>query len=440
MPSMAFAAEQILLASPLPDGSARLWAAYSGGLDSIVLLHLLSRLRERGRLPAIGALHVHHGLQALADDWAAHCAAQCQRLGVGLQVLRVRIDPADPSGPEAAARRARYDALRAAMGEAEVLATAHQLDDQAETFLMRALRGSGQRGLAAMRPLQRFGPGWLWRPLLGRSRAELEAYARQHRLAWIDDPHNADPRYERSWLRQQLTPLMRQRWPAATLNLARSAALSAEADGLLGELAAIDDRACAAGGGLSCSAVLALSPARRRNLLRARIDALGLPPPPHAVLLRLDDLLLARRDAMPLLHWPGGELRRYRDLLWMMPPLPDEPGRWQAHWNGRGVLQLPPGCGEIESSDGQGRPVQVRFAAGGEGLVMHAGGPRRPLKNLFQEQAVPPWQRRRTPLIYVGDELCWVGGLPLAGGADAFLAGLRWRPAVAPATNQVGGA
>lgn len=424
---------KMLAESPLPDGAQRLWLGYSGGLDSMVLLHALSRLYNSGRVPALQALHVHHGLQAVADDWVAHCAAQCAALGVELQVLHVHIDPSDADGPEAAARRARYEALAAAMAPGDVLATAHQLDDQAETFLMRALRGSGARGLAAMRPLQRFGPGWLWRPLLGRGRGELEAYAQQHGLAWIEDPHNADPRYERSWLRREVTPLLRRRWPAATRSLARSAALSAEADDLLTELAVQDHALCAAGAGLGCAALRTLSPARQRNLLRVRIDALGLPPATHGVLLRLDDLLQSAADATPLLAWPGGELRRYRDVLWMMPRLAAEPGAWSADWDGRGVLVLPPGCGELHGCDdeqgdsGGPRRVRVGFARGGEGLVMHANGPRRPLKNLFQEHGVPPWQRRRTPLLYQQGELRWVGGLPLPGSADAFHAGLVWR-------------
>ncbi|WP_428313185.1 tRNA lysidine(34) synthetase TilS [Hydrocarboniphaga sp.] len=429
MRGMRLTAEQLLSDTPLPEAAGGVLVAYSGGLDSVVMLHLLGRLRDSGSIRSLRALHVHHGLQAVADDWVRHCAAQCERHGIDLQVLRVQIDGADPAGPEGAARRERYAALSGAMGEGEVLATAHQLDDQAETFLMRALRGSGQRGLAAMRGLQTFGPGWLWRPLLGRSRAELEAYARAHELQWIDDPHNTDPRYERSWLRQQLTPLMRRRWPAATLNLARSAALSAEADDLLAELASIDEAVCAIPGGLSCAALLRLSPARRRNLLRARVDALALPPPPHALLLRLDDLLLARQDAMPLLHWPGGELRRYRDLLAMMPALPEEPGDWQCDWDGRGLLMLPAGCGELHGEAATGRALQVRFARGGERIVMHEGGPHRSLKHLFQEHAVPPWRRRRTPLLFDGGELLWIGGLPAAGGADAAIRALKWRPA-----------
>jgi tRNA(Ile)-lysidine synthase len=427
MPAMVFDPGQILEDAPLPAGTRRLWIAYSGGLDSGVLLHALAQLRNRGLLPELAALHVHHGLQAAAEEWALHCARQCESLGIELRVLRVRIDAADAAGPEAAARRARYQALREAMASGDVLATAHHLDDQAETFLMRALRGSGPRGLAAMRPLQRFDPGWLWRPLLQRTRAELQAYTRAQPLAWIDDPHNADTRYERSWLRRQLTPLLQQRWPAAAHSFARSAALSGEGADLLAELAAIDDAACAADGGLSCAALRSLSPARRRNLLRMRVEALGLPPPPHAVLLRLDDLLAARPDATPLLAWPGGELRRYRDVLWMLPPLADEPVAWAADWNGRGILALPAGCGEIESADAQGRAVRIAFAAGGERLAMRAGGPHRSLKNLFQEHGVPPWMRRRTPLLYQDGVLRWVGGLPLAADADAFLAGLRWR-------------
>jgi tRNA(Ile)-lysidine synthase len=425
---MIFDPAQILADMPLPDAAPRVWLAYSGGLDSAVLLHAMSTLHRRGLVPEIAALHVHHGLQSVADDWVVHCTAQCERFGVALQVLQVRIDLSDPSGPEAAARRARYDALRGAMQCGDVLATAHQLDDQAETFLMRALRGSGPRGLASMRALQPFEPGSLWRPLLNRSREELERYARAHQLSWIDDPHNADPRYERSWLRQQLTPTLRQRWPSATQNLARSAALNAEADDLLDELAAIDDAICATENGLSCAALLTLSPARRRNLLRLRIDALGLAPPPHGALLRLDDVLLAKPDATPLLAWPGGELRRYRDELWMLAPLADEPVEWSTQWNGRGMLALPDGCGMLESASDETRELRVSFAQGGESLVMHAGGPHRTLKKLFQEHAIPPWRRRRTPLVYDETGLRWVGALPLPGGADAWVKALHWQP------------
>src|SRR5690606_8071854 len=162
-----------------------------GGLDSVVLLHLL-RSRPDVRAAGLRAIHVRHGLQAAAGDWAAHCRALCEALEVPLQVVEVDVERDSGAGLEAAARAARRRAFAAALGDDEILALAHHRDDQAETFLLRALRASGPDGLAAMRPWQRFGAGWLWRPLLDAPRADLLAHAQLHGLRWVEDPSNDD--------------------------------------------------------------------------------------------------------------------------------------------------------------------------------------------------------------------------------------------------------
>ena len=217
---------------PLPQPGHPLLIGFSGGLDSTVLLQLLASDPSMHRA-GLRALHVHHGLQAAADAWAEHCARQAAALGVALEVLRVDVPRDGGHGLEAAAREARYAALAAALAPGETLATAHHLDDQAETFLLRALRASGPEGLGAMRPWRRFAGGWHWRPLLALPRATLQAWAQAHALEWIEDPSNALPDPDRNFLRLQVLPMLQRRWPHAAAALARSAELSAQADALL---------------------------------------------------------------------------------------------------------------------------------------------------------------------------------------------------------------
>lgn len=422
---MSLRIESILQAMPPRAQGARLIVAYSGGIDSTALLYLFAQ----AGVAQLHAAHVHHGLQATADEWAARCADQAAALGVPFSALHVSVAADHPAGPEAAAREARYAALRGLMQPGDVLVTAHHLDDQAETVLLRLLRGSGVQGLAAMRGLETFEPGLLWRPLLQTSRAQLQEYAQAHELKWIDDPHNSDDRYARSWLRKQIMPLLQQRWPAAADSFARSAALAAEAADLLEEVAAADCAAANAGQGLSITALQRLSPARRMQALRwwlARID--GLSPVPYKTLVRIEpELIDARVDAEPLLAWPGGELRRYRDRLYAMPPLSPLPPDVALAWNGCGTLDLPAGCGRLVTENSLPQSgLLVRFAGGGERFQPAGSRHSRTLKNLFQESGVPPWQRPRTPLLLRDGLLAWVGRIGWAANQqDSF--GIRWQ-------------
>ncbi|WP_147674782.1 tRNA lysidine(34) synthetase TilS, partial [Vulcaniibacterium tengchongense] len=217
---------------PELPATGALVVGFSGGLDSTVLLHWLAAdpaLRARG----LRALHVNHALHPAADAWQRHCVAVCERLQVPLRSVRVEVQRGAGSGLEAAAREARHAAFAAELAAGEVLVLAHHRADQAETFLLRALRASGPDGLAAMRPWRRYGAGWLWRPLLGCGRDALLAHARAHGLGWIDDPGNADPAFDRNFLRARVLPLLRERWPHADAALARAAALCGEAQALL---------------------------------------------------------------------------------------------------------------------------------------------------------------------------------------------------------------
>lgn len=409
--------------APTRDAGARLHVAFSGGLDSTVLLHALAGTA----FADLVAVHVHHGLQPVADDWAAHCEAVCRSLQVPLQVHRVQVR-SEGQGLEAAARAARYAALQEGLSVGDVLVTAHHMRDQAETLLLNLLRGSGPDGLRGMRMLRDLGPGRLWRPFLHVARERLTEYAERHELRWIEDPHNEDPRFARSFLRAEILPRLARRWPGFEENLARSAALTSESATLLRELAQADIAALAGDGWLPVAALKALSDARRRNLVRVWIQSLELPVPGHEALLKLEaDVLRAAHDANPVLAWPGGEFRRHRDRLYAMGVLPPVPDDFQARWDGRSAFELPEGCGVLEPRASSLLPVTVRLARPGDRFRPHDQGRSRTLKNLFQEASVPTWVRERTPLLAVDGGPVWIGGFGWSATASVAMPEIRWR-------------
>lgn len=404
---------------------ARLTLALSGGLDSVALLYVLLALRAPHPFE-LQAVHVHHGLSPHADDWADFCDRLCAAHAVELAIHRVQIARDDPAGVEAAARRERQ--LIFAALDADFLLTAHHQDDQAETLLLQLLRGAGPKGLAAMAERQDR-PGWRaaqLRPLLSISRVELLRAAREQGLAWVDDESNRDTRYRRNALRQQVMPLLAQHFPGASRTLARAAALQADAAELLDDLARLDAREAIAGDRLDCAALARFSTVRARNLLRHFIEQHGQVMPS---LRRLDEALHqlrdAHEDAQVRVNLGQMELWRYRGGAYLVPPAPcwAEPVRWQgevAIWvpaagvsvrmertNGMGLRQAALTAGE----------VTLGVRAGGERLRLHAGGPRRSLKNLLQEHGIPPWQRARMPLMWCDGRLVWAAGI----GFDADL-------------------
>jgi tRNA(Ile)-lysidine synthase len=433
---MAFTAEALAAALDALDPGWRdapLCVAVSGGLDSTVLLHALAPL-ARAAGTTLRAAHVDHGLQAVAPAWAAACADTCRRLRVPLATTAIALAPERGESVEAAAREARYAALAAGLGDGERLLTAHHADDQLETVLIQLLRGSGLAGLAAMPACARLGRGRHLRPLLGFDRADLEAYARAHGLAVHEDPMNADPRFDRAWLRRRVLPALRERWPAAAATVSRSSQHVAEASRLLAEIAAADASGVLEAGRLSIAGLSRLSRERQSNLLRWWLREQGLRPPPAARFGRgFDDLLRARPDGAPCLAWEGGEVRRYRGRLYALAGLgvpvaarAGEAGAWELG-AGLGRLQLVAGksgglCAERASA------AVVRFRSGGESLKPHPGRPRKRLKDLCQEAGIVPWMRDRLPLIYVGDRLAAVGDL----WVDAGFAAGAGAPALKP--------
>lgn len=430
--------ESRLLHTLEPWLQAPVWkVAFSGGLDSTVLLHLLARLRQRRALPPISAIHVHHGLQVVADAWVVHCRAQCAALNIPFVVRHVQV--AAGASVERAAREARYAVFAELLREGGVLLAAQHRDDQAETLLLRLLRGAGVRGLAAMPASRPLAAGWLLRPLLGVARAELETWARAQGLQWIEDPSNADTALARNFLRHEILPRLSRHWPGAAAVLARDAEQLAEADGLLGELAELDLAAARTPSAwawlalpsLALAPLQALSAARQRNALRHWLQPLTrLPEREHWA--GWEDLRDAREDAVPCWRLEGGELRRAGGRLWWLSgdwlqtpaavvsdPIDPQP-----------VLELP-GNGRVwlECADGalpEG-PLRIGYRQGGEVLALPERG-HRDLKRLLQECGLPAFVRGRLPLLFAGDALLAVANLPRLAAQPGAGLRLHWQP------------
>lgn len=390
-----------LPAALFPPRPGPLLAALSGGLDSVVLLHLLSR--SPAAASGLRAIHIHHGLQPGADAWAAHCRIVCDRLGIALTVARVSVPRDRGEGPEAAARQARYAALEQVLQSGEILVTAHHRDDQAETFLLRALRGSGPEGLAAMRPWRRFARGWHWRPWLQVARADLLAHAQAHDLAWVEDPSNAQTDYDRNFLRHRVVPILRKRWPHADAALARCAALCAEAAGLLAQedARALAEAAVGDTGALSVDALLRLPAPRRARVLRRWIDTLALPPLPAEGVARIDaELLPAAHDSTALFEWRGAAVHRWRGRLQARAIDSALAPDWNEPWDGRLPMVLPTGdVLALEGAEALPAPMRVTVRRGGERIVLPGRTHSHALKKLLQSLDLPPWERARLPLL-----------------------------------------
>ncbi|MDU6411481.1 MAG: tRNA lysidine(34) synthetase TilS [Yersiniaceae bacterium] len=420
--------------------------AFSGGLDSTVLLHLLAALRHGGRDLPLRAVHIHHGLSRFADEWAAHCEALCAQWQIPLTTLRVTPDPRQ-GGVEAAARDARYQALASTLQPGETLLTAQHLDDQCETFLLALKRGSGPAGLSAMKNITTFHGHRLLRPLLDVSRQELEGYAGEQGLSWINDDSNQDDRFDRNFLRRQVLPVLHQRWPHFAAATSRSAALCAEQEALLDEL--LEETLTSlldAQGSLAIEALRPMSEAKRAALLRRWMARHAMPMPAREQLQRLwREVAESRADAEPQLQLGGGSVRRFRQRLYLLPPMQEIDDQVLA-WAPPTALTLPDGVGSLQVTEQftaekaqwirrarPDEPVTVRFHA--EGSFYIVGRPHsRQIKKLWQELAIPPWERNRTPLIFYGEHLIAAPGIFVTreGAASAGQPGWRvtWQKAV----------
>jgi len=396
------------------DEATTYWIAYSGGLDSEVLLSLCNQLRREINID-VRAIHINHGLSPHAKTWANHCQKTCERYAINYVEVSIQLELKAGDSLEQVARDKRYTIFKDKLAEGDVLFTAHHENDQAETVLLQLLRGAGPKGLAAMPVIKPFGKGYHARPLLSFPRADLEQYANQHNLIWVEDESNQVRSFARNFIRHEILSKLASRFPSVTATLARTANHCAENQLLLEAFSRDMPIQGSRENTLSVEKLLQYSPEKQRLFLRTFIHQFNYPLPNTKKLNAiLKDVLLAKRDKLPMVEWDAVSLRRHRDDIYLVPisPAPDLSTRI---WNLDQALVLPH-LGVLKATSVQGRGlgadisrVSVRFRQGGEVLDLKARG-RHTLKNLFQEWNVLPWERDCMPLIFVDETLIAIAG------------------------------
>lgn len=406
--------------------------AYSGGVDSLVLLHCIKKINVAAR-----AVHVHHGLQSVADDWVTHCQQTCEQLNMPLDVLYVDAKQTQGTSPEEAARNARYLALQNNLAEGECLLTAQHLNDQAETLLLQLFRTASSAGLSAMPSYKQFGNHVHIRPLLSFSRKQIEDFAKQNNLQWIEDPSNSDVAFDRNFLRKNILPQLETRWPEVITQLSTVAALQSNNLQVLEDMAAIDlanaltiqhsqlqTSAFKVTSTLSIKRLKQLSSPRLLNLLRYWIVVTLEKKPTRKLLEEIEKTLVnSKADAKPNIVFSGYAFRRFQENLYLLKTSDGVKVQSDLVWNPSSPLTLPnlniqlkamATVGEGLNKNLLDESLTIRFRKGGEKFHPAGRHHSQSLKKLLQEANIPPWERNVIPLLYFKDELIAVAGLWLA--------------------------
>ncbi len=394
----------------IPDDTERVYLAYSGGLDSSVLLHLL--LSRENRFTLI-PWHVNHGLLEAAARMEQFCIEQARHYGLQIRVDHLRLSGVE-SNIEAEARRQRYRLFATSSGPGDCILTAHHADDQAETFLLNALRGSGSAGLRGIARQRGLGEALLLRPLLDFSRRQLESYAAEHALAWFDDPSNEDSRFDRNYLRNEVIPSLRLRWPHFHEALSTASQLQAETQQVLDEMARLDFEMLAqprlnSDPVLGLAGLMQLSSGRCKNLLRYWVAQAGLAAIPNARLRELMKQLHAKPGAVPEIAMSGYSIRLYDQRLFLVrdDALRRYSGEFEfglqarieiedfgLHWQRDEIFK------RLQAEDCN-QQLTLKFRDDGR-----QNSDRHRLKRLFQQQRVPPWERAAVAQVYLDGKLC----------------------------------
>ena len=421
----------------------RFVVAFSGGADSLALLHAFARARERDPRLRLCAVHVDHHLNSKSTQWALQCMEVCVRLSVELTVLDADLTTSAAGHvAEGAARAARYAAFERILSTLDVLCTAHSEDDHVETVLLNLLRGAGPRGLAGIPDRRSLGEGIVARPVLRVPRAALHAYARATGFPLIDDPANDDPRFSRVMLRHEIVPVLETRWPGVRTALARTARLGRESAGLLDALAAIDlERAGGIGGAaLDVEVIAALEPARRCNAIAGWLRAQGIASPGERRIGQIvRQVTEARSDAMLCVGLGDVEVRRFRGRVLLAPRTPPVVTQRVHCWRIPEALSFDHGSLAWEPcTDGglddtvRDAKIAVRFRGNDAQWMRSLGVRGRSLKKRFQSLGIPPWERGGIPLVYAGDELAAIGSVwinpRLAASSGAWGWRVVWTP------------
>jgi len=418
--------------------SATNQVAFSGGPDSVCLLHQLLILHARGPLRVV---HIDHGLDTDSARRAKKARAIARGLGVDCEVHRIEPERhSRDGGPEAAARRARYACLQSMMMPGDHVLTAHHADDQVETVMLRLLRGAGPAGLAGMQPLRPLGPGWLGRPLLEWSRSAILEYLARHDLEYQQDPGNRDLSLDRNYLRHEVMPVLARRWPGYRGSLLqsarwqRAAALALEGD------AARQLEACSKIRGhsgerlLDLDAWLALAPESSFAVIRGWCEHAGVETPPLRPLQTFRrQCLSAADDRQPALDWPAGCIHAWRRRLWL-DVKPHPPADWSRLWPEADCCPVPAGgalCWTGNDRTALGREWVLSPTRRAMKLRPHVNSPRRRVAELMREAGVPPWRRYRFPALHLDGKLCaigadWFDG-EFAKRMSEFRGTLKWR-------------
>lgn len=424
--------------------------AYSGGLDSTVLLHLMREYASEQGIQ-LHAFHVHHGLSPHADRWLEHCRQTCIATGVAFDARLVNIGRDSGDSIEEVARDARYRALGAMCREhgVSLLVTAHHIDDQAETILLQMLRGAGLAGISGM-DCANYAPRLLGsdtvviaRPLLAVSRSNLDDYAQGHGIANIEDESNIDPRFARNALRHQVMPALQENFPGFQQRFARTAQHAGTAQGLLNDLAEMDLATCRIDDvetALDVDKLGRLSAARADNMLRYWFAMLGLRMPSTAWLQEMrTQLLVAKADAQLCVTHADCHIRRHRNRVYVTPRVDAASADIAPQsfvWNGETSLHFPAYRGSLHVDAAEvgiaaawlrARQCCLHFRQGGERLKLAPDRPTRSLKQHYQANDVPAWERETLPLVSSGGKMLFAAGL----GMDCSHFGLQGEPCVA---------
>lgn len=410
-----------IIDSVIPANTEKIFIAYSGGVDSHVLLHLFaSNLVFKSRVTAV---YVHHGLQLEADQWAIHCESVALALGVGFKCIRVNAQKNTRQSQEEVARNARYRVLKALLDENDVLLLAQHREDQMETVLLQLFRGAGIQGLSGMPLVIGFGLGQMIRPFLDISKQAINAYAVLHQLHWVEDPSNQSDDFDRNFLRNQILPQLKQRWPALDKTVSRSARHCANSQTISQDLAVqlLHGLYDESNKTLDLKGLLALESNQKQLVLRQWFAMHQLRMPSEKILQRvLVEVAGAREGANPELKTAGHCIRRYRDKLYCLSVVEDEADINEQCWlEKEQSLEFKKHCflRVKESSTGVNKrlwdeaEVVIKPRCGSEKITLPGRQGRHTLKKLFQEQAIPPWERDAIPLLYLDGRLAVIGDL-----------------------------
>ncbi len=402
-----------------------LLVAYSGGLDSHVLLVAMHRWCQQHRR-GLRAVYIDHGLQDDSVHWAAHCARVCESLNVPFTSVAVDVELGNGASPEKAARDARYAALEWQLQSGEMMLTAHHADDQAETLLLQLLRGAGVQGAAAMPSIKPFADGWHVRPMLSINRVALEAVANALQLKWVEDTSNTNQKFDRNYLRHSVMPVLQHRWPAVVSSLGRAAGHASQATALLQEIAMQDVELKS--DVLDVAALQVLSTQRQANALRAWISCQGFALPSTAKLRHMmHDLIMASSDTNGRISFDQAEVCRHRQSLYIGARGSfAQAAPFDHAWAHRAYpLPIPETNQTLTANDlpltwiADDVPLQIKSRQGGEKIRL-AGQPyQQSVKSLLQQQGLPPWQRSKLPFVWHRDQLLGIIGIGfIASPAD----------------------